>query len=684
MGLEDNMRSDMLNKNSWLDIDMHTSLEGPDRVNDWDSTCVECPDCLDCSGGGSDWSDIKVKEGYGLAAKSVPDRTHVGRLSGAELTYLDVFKCPLEGACLADLTMADILRGRNRACGTGYDGASTSPLCAICDEGYTRRGRECLPCDEIQGGSIAIVVVMISALIVGVLSTMRLRSCVYQIQVGAALLRLMWPQITQSASLLITNYQILSGLPERIRIPFPDGITILLKAMTTLIDIDVLNLPGLACIIGSDFYTKFMSNMLVPLFIVLAAHALSKYQLRRFRAKTMPLPKALDVDLDSIGPIGSTERRKIVLRTINFKICRAVVGSKIQAPYYSFTFFVVSLRFPAVSRLVFDMFRCRHVEAFPTVKLLEADYQQECFELEHRIFFCIGVIFLFAYTLGIPCFVLYKLTSYKTTILGRPASEDYKPAVGKKGTDGYQPQIGEAAVPGNPGYIDVAPYKSLFAAYKPDCFRFEMYFWIQKVLLVGFTEMAGSVADDSTGITQWLLNLIVMVFYLLLATRYYPYTSDYENRGNIIMQVFIVYFYVVSLLLNPRVNLQDSAIDNIMWIDASLVATQCSLFLYFLHGSLQRLPSLWVAARSAVVAEQEAEALVEEHVQHFEHLRVYFSDPVAIALTNAHHFGAIIDDIGEHGALGKALSETQRNRVGKSTKEVEFMNPVTKTFGNDE
>ena len=34
-----------------------------------------------------------------------------------------------------------------------------------------------------------------------------------------------------------------------------------------------------------DFYTKFMANMLVPLFIVVATHELSKYHLRRLRCE---------------------------------------------------------------------------------------------------------------------------------------------------------------------------------------------------------------------------------------------------------------------------------------------------------------------------------------------------------------------------------------------------------------
>jgi len=161
---------------------------------------------------------------------------------------------------------------------------------------------------------------MAGALVVGVLGSLRLRFCAHHFQVVAALLRLMWPRLSQSAALIITNYQILSGLPQRIRIPFPEGITRFLKAMTTLINIDVLNLPGLACIVGSrsrqpccifhmfvsisarqdhvsnrkltitltrtgDFYTKFMANMLVPLFIVVATHELSKYHLRRLRCE---------------------------------------------------------------------------------------------------------------------------------------------------------------------------------------------------------------------------------------------------------------------------------------------------------------------------------------------------------------------------------------------------------------
>ena len=711
MGLKDDVRSDMLNKKSWLDIDMHNSLEGLNRVNDWDSTCVECPDCLDCSGGSSDWSDIKIKEGYGLVAESVPNRTHFGRLSGAELTYLDVFKCPLEGACLADLTMADILQGRNRACGTGYDGASTSPLCATCDEGYTRRGRECSPCDEMQGGSIAIVVVMVLALIFGVLSTMRLRSCAYHFQVGAALLRLMWPRINQSANLLITNYQILSGLPGRVRISFPAGITTVLRAMTTLVSIDILNLPGLSCLVGSSFYIKFLSNMLTPFVIVVGLHLLSRWHINRLRTVTMPMPPELDVEPDSVGPKGSKERSSLLRRSINFKICRAVVASKIQAPYYAGICFIVFIRFPAVTRMIFAMFRCRRVADVPSsVSLLEAAYEEECFEGDHKLFFALGVFFLFAYTLSIPAWLLYRLNSYKDTIIGQPASSDFRPAFGVEGERGYRAQVGTAAIPGNPNYIEIAPFKPLFQFNKPNCYMFEIFFWIEKVLLVGFTELLASSIQDNTGIAQWLLNVSFTLFFLVLIAKYEPQLEPRYNTGQVLMHVFIICFFIVSLLLNPRLDIKDSAVDNLEIVDNCLIASQIMLVLYLVLVSFEKMAQLWEQAKAQVEAELKAEQLIKDHIKdtigpcdhgchphpcghndlqtelmmkHFNSVRLNFSDNVAIMVTKFNTMGGELKQEvrGIKETVDSGVDRMQTVLSGEKSKreiEAEFVNPIAR------
>ncbi len=192
------------------------------------------------------------------------------------------------------------------------------------------------------------------------------------------------------------------------------------------------------------------------------------------------------------------------------------------------------------------------------------------------------------------------------------------------------------------------------------------------VMQVGFTELFGSAIGDATGITQWLLNMFVTLVYLLLITKYSPAAEPRYNFGNMMMHILIVYFYIISLLLNPRVNLQDSAVDNVKWIDTSLVLTQSALLIFLVLVSFQKLAQLWRQAKEQVRAERAAEQLVEEHVEHFEQLRLHFSDKVAIALTNAHHyggFGAVVGDVAEKRLLQPSASGRKGKEKGKRAKQ---------------
>eukprot|EP01046_Picozoa_sp_COSAG06_P095914 COSAG06_NODE_42023_length_385_cov_1.087413_1_plen_82_part_01 len=80
------------------------------------------------------------------------------------------------------------------------------------------------------------------------------------------------------------------------------------------------------------------------------------------------------------------------------------------------------------------MFRCRRVAEVPDhIRLLEAAYDEECFDGDHWVFFALGVFFLLTYTIGIPVFLLYKLTSFEDTICGKPPSPGFRPALGQEG-----------------------------------------------------------------------------------------------------------------------------------------------------------------------------------------------------------------------------------------------------------
>eukprot|EP01043_Picozoa_sp_COSAG02_P046779 COSAG02_NODE_4411_length_5386_cov_8.551352_1_plen_1421_part_00 len=652
---KDDPEDDVFNRDSLQDEAARRRIV--EDMSKWASTCVMCPeDCVDCSRG-SDWSNITIKEGFGLAAPRV-EMTETYR------TTVDIFTCPLDGACLGNLSLAQIFDGQDRLCDEKYlveDPSSKKkiPFCAACSPGNILDANECSSCDHLRMSSVLIVGVLGAGMVIGLLASLRLMLCSHHFKAIALLLRLMWPRISQSVNLIITNYQILSGLPSRLRIPFPRGITRLLKSFTAIINIDILNLPGLACVVGSSYYTKFIANMLAPVLVILILRAISKWHIARLRTVSMPMPSDLDLDeaaLDeAVGPKGSPERRRFLRHRVSFKVCRAIVASKIQAPYYALMCFIVFVRFPATSRIIFDMFRCRSVSAVDKSSLLEVNYRETCYTGTHIVFSVLGILFLCAYTFGIPVFLLFKLSSFKTTIQGQPASSDYKPAVGRKDQPGYTPQVGTAACPGNQNYIEIAAYKPLFQFYRPECFKFEIYFWMEKVMLVGFTEMFGSeIARDSTGLTQWLLNVTVTLGYLVLIAVYLPSKEPRYNVGNICMHIIILYFYIVSLLLNPRVNMKDSALNNLNVIDTSLVVTQLGLVFYLLLVSFWKMQQLWVQAKEQVHAEREAEERIEEHVTYFEKLRLHFSDEVAHSLTRMHYNGGFGSLVAEAAAKDAA------------------------------
>lgn len=181
---------------------------------------------------------------------------------------------------------------------------------------------------------------------------------------------------------------------------------------------------------------------------------------------------------------------------------------------------------------------------------------------------------------------------------------------------------------------------------------------MEKVALVGFTEMIGRFVGDSTGITQWLLNMFTTLSFLILIAMYLPTTTPQYNAAYLIMHVIIIYFYIISLLLNPRVNLQDSAINNIEWIDASLVVTQCGLLMFMLFVSFVKVRDLWEQAKVQVAAERAAEALMKEKTQHFQQLRRHFSDEVATVLTRVH----LSDVSGDASLVGQSIASVEQMR----------------------
>jgi hypothetical protein len=633
---------DILNKDPVHDIMTKNANDGEGF---WKSSCIRCPSCIDCSAGGN-LTSLRINRGFGLIAESflVPEETTSS--NDASTTILDVFRCPLEDSCL-NLTLEKIAAGDPRACAAGYDSAPTTPLCASCASGYMIQGGRCIECTA--GSSVAAFVLMFLIMTaVALWRTMQnYRKQTVLVRQMISMLRLTWPRFVQSGRMIVTNFQILGTLPMRLGSLFPDGITAFLNYTASIIDFDLLDFPGMTCWIGDSFLTRFVSSMLTPMVVVLCTYLLKLLHLHRLRTTIMPLPAVLSVDIDTIGPPGSPQRSRFLRRRVSFKCCRAVFASEISKSYSSFIFFIIYLRYPGCSRAILDMLSCRSVD--DNVSLLWVDQREICFEGNHALLAPVAWFFLTFYTLGIPGFLFYKLTSFKLAIVGKPASPDFQAATGMPGDPDFKPQVGVAAVAGNPDYIELAQYKALFQFFTPSCYRFEIYFWIEKVLLGGAIHaFATSVLDDSTGIAQFMLHAACAITFTILIAMRMPSKEPRYNWGNLVMHVFILCFYFIGHLLSPRVVTENSAFEDMWRIDVTMVGSQLFLCVYLLGVSFEKLQQLWNQAKVQVAAEHRAkevaaassrrlDTLDVEASDHAESLGAHFPTDLSVLLARTHY-----------------------------------------------
>jgi hypothetical protein len=141
------------------------------------------------------------------------------------------------------------------------------------------------------------------------------------------------------------------------------------------------------------------------------------------------------------------------------KLKRAVEVGQIKSGLHSLIFMIVYLLYPGVSRAVFGMLTCRALS--DGVEVLEADYRILCYieggeaESTYRAFKIMAIITVFFIPFGIPLYFGYFLHK----------NRDY--------------------VKANPKYVALVGLRPLFMFYKRNCYMWEVYFMLQKVVLVG-------------------------------------------------------------------------------------------------------------------------------------------------------------------------------------------------------
>jgi hypothetical protein len=252
--------------------------------------CVPCPDCIRCGSDHAgrslaDWRTtaspvITVKPGYGLAAPAEA----VSRTSGK----VDIIRCPANSSCLSFNVLIPPAERVGTMCAEGHDEAG--PLCAVCLDGFVRNpfDRLCRGCAEFSPTSVVTVSVLALAVVMAVLVSLCTRTGAgHRAKVGlwVAIMRLAWPRFKQSLAILVTNFQIVSNVGDNAAIEFPAFFSDIMDALGSVVNVDVLNLPGLSCMLGNSFLRKFAAKMLMPGLLLLLVKLVCRVHLHRIRTK---------------------------------------------------------------------------------------------------------------------------------------------------------------------------------------------------------------------------------------------------------------------------------------------------------------------------------------------------------------------------------------------------------------
>ena len=428
-----------------------------------------------------------------------------GRPAADAAGRVDLLACPANESCLG-FNLAALPTKRSARCGDGH--TEGSALCASCDSLYVRRqSGECERCGAFTPSSAIFIGVVC---LVGAVALVMAVCKAWQstaINHGVMKMREAWPRFKQSFGILVSNYQIVSNVGASMAISFPPEVTNVFAAARDLVMLQALNMPGLSCLFGQNYFKKFFTSMMTPALLIAGITLVGRLHIRRIRSQLPVTPELLAQPAKSAV----------------FKIRRGVIIASLQKTYATASFAIIYLLYPGTSKVVFEIFRCRAVG--DGLDLLEADYTIICWTGAHLFWSIVGGFCMLIYPIGIPLY------------LGRVL------------------WINRECIRNAPGYISIAHYRPLFQFYQPDCFMFEIYFMLEKVALIGIMSTLGRGT-----LLQGFLNIAVVVFFLLLITRRMPSMTNDFNRGMIFSHVNIMVTYFCGMVLNPSVDLSDGSL----------------------------------------------------------------------------------------------------------------------------
>ena len=485
--------------------------------------CVACPSCVTCPTREDGWPEapIQVAEGWALLDSETAVQDGVMHETHGD-NDLDLFKCELD-ACLA----VELNATANQTfC---KDSLRDGPLCSLCEGSYVKTQDSCKECDNWGiGEALALPMCLI------IVRSWRWLSRGTQecLALNLKTAERSWPRIRQSLNILIANWQITSSIIKNTNITWPDAVITFFTTVGAWVDLDILSVPGIACLTSHSFYVRWLVKMcLMPVIgvLILAWYTYCRNMATK-KSKKDGAGEARKVR-ERQGKMnhheGSLAEVEKSLDSLSRKLKASVKISVLRNRCSSIYFMIVYLLYPGTAAAAFQMLHCRRLEggyspakqASSQIWLLEADLDSACINFgdvdsTYRVFFWLGLLAICIYPIGVPMYLLYALRDNRETIQK------------------------------NPDYISIGGLKPMFIFYKPDCYLWEVYFMLQKVVLIG---VMGTVAQTfGAGPLTDAINILFTVFMIVVLVRVQPSKTWEYNVANAFSQSVLLLMYMAA------------------------------------------------------------------------------------------------------------------------------------------
>lgn len=422
--------------------------------------CQTCPAGADCTAAGVTELNIETRTGY-------------WRVSNTSLSF---YKCLNEDACP---------QGSQEGCTTGYTGT----LCAICDSGYHKKGTECTSCGGSQGGTneIFMIVMTVTGLMVVIFVYWLIKpdkalgqalNGLAEIADSADLQTLSslgggaWAQASSKGKTLIGFTQILTHFAVAFSITWPSAFEEFLHKLKA-VNLDFIELSSVDCVMETNFFKRFIISCLTPISIcclMAICYGFVALGYRLFKADKW------------------TRTRQFVIQT---KIVKAFL-------------FMLFIMYPAVSAVIFQLYKCKEVEG---TYYLEADFTIQCFESEWNSYAYIGVFFILLYPIGIPLATFLILYSNRDRLT--ETATFYK-------------------------------YGFLYGGYKENRWWFEIVELMRKLVL---TSIIIFVSQGTA--SQIFIGILVTIMFMMVAQEIRPF----QERNDYVLQVYSQFVLLLCLVM---------------------------------------------------------------------------------------------------------------------------------------